>query len=126
MRRAGIDTEGMIFTKSVQLLGFADDIDIIARNLATVKETYTRLKAEAMQMGLAMNTTKTKYMRGRGSKYMRGRGSPTCLTALAVDGDELEEVDKFVYLGSLVTADNNTSKEIRKRILVVPVVYDRL
>ena len=55
MRRAGIDTKGTIFTKSVQLLGFADDIGIIARNLAMVKETYTRLKAEAMQMGLAMN-----------------------------------------------------------------------
>ena len=68
MRKAGIDTKGTIFTKSVQLLGFADDIDIIARNLTTVKKTYTRLKAEAIQMGLAMNTTKTKYMRGRGSK----------------------------------------------------------
>ena len=34
-----------------------------------------------------------------------------------MDGDELEVVDEFVYLGSLVTAENNTSKEIRKRIL---------
>ena len=68
VRRAAIDTKGTIFTKSVELLGFADDIDIIAWSLATVKETYTRLKAEAMQMRLAMNTTKTKYMRGKGSK----------------------------------------------------------
>ena len=68
VRRAGIDTKGKIFTKSVQLLGFADDIDIITRNLATVKETYTRLKAEAMQMRLTMNTMKTKYMRARGRK----------------------------------------------------------
>ena len=34
-----------------------------------------------------------------------------------MDGDELEEVDEFVFLGLLVTADNNASKEIRKRIL---------
>ena len=53
------------------------------------------------------NTAKTKYM----------RGNPSCLTPLAVDGDELEEVDEFVYFGSLVAAENNTSKEIRKRIL---------
>ena len=33
-----------------------------------------------------------------------------------MDGDELEVVDEFVYLGSLVTADNNTSKEIQRRI----------
>ena len=66
-----------------------------------------------MQMQLTMNTTKTKYMRERGSKT----GSPVCLTPLAVDENELEEVDKFVYLGSLVTAENNTRKEMRKRIL---------
>ena len=63
-----------------------------------------------MQMGLTVNMTNTKYMRGRRSKSE----NPACLTPLAVDGDELEEVDEF---GSLVTADNNTSKEIRKRIL---------
>ena len=112
VRRAGIDTRGTIFNRSVQLLGFADDIDIIARGIETVKETYTRLKAEAKKIGLSMNTSKTKYMRGRGSKEV----DPPCLRPLAVDGDELEEVDEFVYLGSLVTADNDTSKEIRRRI----------
>ena len=60
-----------------------------------------------------MNTSKTKYMRDRGSKEV----DLPCLRPLAVDGDELEEVDEFVYLGSLVTADNDTSKEIRRRIL---------
>ena len=59
-----------------------------------------------MQIGLAMNTTKTKYMQGMGSK----NENPVCLTPLAVDGDELEEVDEFVYLRSLITADNNISK----------------
>lgn len=43
-------------------------------------------------------------------------GDPPQLTPLVVDGDELEEVDRFVYLGSLVTADNSTSDEIRTRI----------
>ena len=40
-----------------------------------------------------MNTMKTKYMKGRGSK----NDYPPYLTTLAVDGDELEEVNKFVY-----------------------------
>ena len=83
------------------MLGFADDID------------YTQLKAEAKKIGLAMNTPKTKYMRGRGSKEV---DSP-CLRPLAVNGNELEKVDEFVCLGSLMTADNDTSKEIRMRIL---------
>ena len=68
VRRAGIDTSGSIFNKAVQLLAYADDIDIIARNPETVKDVYTRLKAEARRIGLAMNTTKTKYMKGRSSK----------------------------------------------------------
>ena len=58
VRRAGIDTEGTILTKSVQLFGFANDIVMIAKNLATAKETYTRLQTEAIQMALAMNTAK--------------------------------------------------------------------
>ena len=57
----------------------------------------------------AMNTMKTKYMKGRGSK----NDHLPHFTILAVDGDELEEVNEFVYLGSLVTADNDTSKEIQ-------------
>ncbi|XP_052564908.1 uncharacterized protein LOC128093134 [Culex pipiens pallens] len=98
--------------KSYQLLAFADDIDIVARNLETVTDVYTRLKVQARRVGLGMNTTKTKYMKGRGSKDV----GPPSLTPLTVDGDELEEVSEFVYLGSLVTADNDTSKEIRTRI----------
>ncbi|EDS43741.1 conserved hypothetical protein [Culex quinquefasciatus] len=68
IRRAGIETSGTIMNKSYQLLAFADDIDIVARNLETVKDVYTRLKVQARRVGLGMNTTKTKYMRGRGSK----------------------------------------------------------
>jgi len=34
-----------------------------------------------------------------------------------IDGDEFEVVEDFVYLGSLVTTDNNTSREIRRRIV---------
>ena len=68
VQRAGIDTKGTIFTKSVQLLGFADDIDIImARNLATTKETYTRLKAEAIHLHLhGLEYNENKIYEGKG------------------------------------------------------------
>ncbi|XP_055634242.1 uncharacterized protein LOC129774517 [Toxorhynchites rutilus septentrionalis] len=49
-----------------------------------------------------------------------GRGSKEKTVSLprpvTVDGDELEVVDEFVYMGSLITADNNTTKEIQRRI----------
>ncbi|XP_052859679.1 uncharacterized protein LOC128266927 [Anopheles cruzii] len=38
-------------------------------------------------------------------------------SSIGIDGDEFEVVDEFVYLGSLVTADNDTSREIRRRII---------
>lgn len=57
-----------------------------------------------------MNTTKTKYLRGRGTKDTNLKSTP-----LAVDGDELEKVDEFKYLGSLLTANNDTIKEIQTR-----------
>ncbi|XP_055633309.1 uncharacterized protein LOC129773689 [Toxorhynchites rutilus septentrionalis] len=89
IRRAGIDTSGTIFRKSVQLYGFADDIDIVTRNFETMKETYIRLKTEASRIGIGDH------------QY--------------IGGDEIEVVDVFVYLGSLVTADNDTSREIQRR-----------
>ena len=111
IRRVSIDTSGTIFRKSAQLLGYADDIDIITRNFGTMVETYIRLKVEAKRIGLAVNTSKTKYMKG-------SRDDNASLPQrIWIDGDEIEVVDEFVYLGSLVTADNDTSREIRRRIM---------
>ncbi|XP_055615317.1 uncharacterized protein LOC129761607 [Toxorhynchites rutilus septentrionalis] len=51
---------------------------------------------------------------------MVGRGSKEKTVSLprtvTVDGDELEVVDEFKYLGSLITTDNNITKEIQRRI----------
>lgn len=113
IRRAAIDTSGTIFRKSVQLLGFADDVDIIARNFETMVATYVRLKEQAKRIGLNINATKTKYMRGRGSREHQINLPPQIL----IDGDEIEVVNDFVYLGSLVTAENDTSGEVRRRIM---------
>ncbi|XP_055610109.1 uncharacterized protein LOC129757033 [Uranotaenia lowii] len=62
-----------------------------------------------------INTSKTKYMLACGSETDRTRLSSN--NKVTIDGDELEIVEDFVYLGSLVTADNDTSREIRRRII---------
>ncbi|XP_055540096.1 uncharacterized protein LOC129726901 [Wyeomyia smithii] len=52
-------------------------------------------------------------MRGRGSR----EDSVNLPPRIHISGDEIEMVDEFVYLGSLMTADNDTSREIRRRLM---------
>ncbi|XP_062706099.1 uncharacterized protein LOC134287678 [Aedes albopictus] len=113
MRRAGLNSRGTIFTKSGQFVCFADDMDIIARTFGTVAELYTRLKREAVKVGLVMNASKTKYMLVDGTEHDRIRLGSN----VTIDGDTFEVVEEIVYLGSLLTADNNVSREIRRRII---------
>lgn len=54
----------MFFRKSVQQLGLADDMSIIAPILEKMTETYIRLKIEATRFGLAINASKIKYTSG--------------------------------------------------------------
>ncbi|XP_062717045.1 uncharacterized protein LOC134292171 [Aedes albopictus] len=113
MRRAGLNSRGTIFTKSGQFVCFADDMDIIARTFGTVAELYTRLKREAAKVGLVVNASKTKYMLVGGTEHDRIRLGSN----VTIDGDTFEVVEEFVYLGSLLTADNNVSREIWRRII---------
>jgi len=67
VRNEGIQTSGTIFYKSVQLLAYADDIDIIARSQTALKEAFLSLERAAGEMGLRINEKKTKYLATRES-----------------------------------------------------------
>ena len=56
-----IDTNNTIFTKSSQLLGFADDLDIIGRSMDVVKESFLALDRKSADLGLKINDAKTEY-----------------------------------------------------------------
>jgi len=68
LRNAGIQTSGTIFYKSVQLLVYADDIDIIVNSPTALKEVFLSLERAAGEMGLRINEKKTKYLATRESK----------------------------------------------------------
>ena len=59
---ANINERGNIFYKSVQILAYADDIDIISRSLKSLQEATIALDIAAIRMGLEINQPKTKYM----------------------------------------------------------------
>jgi hypothetical protein len=57
-----INLTGNIFYKSVQILAYADDINIIGRMLKAMKEAFTNLEKAAKKMHLQINQGKAKYM----------------------------------------------------------------
>ena len=62
LRKAGVLRNRTIFYKSVQLLAYADDIDIICRTMQYVSAAFSGIERQSAKVGLAFNEGKTKYM----------------------------------------------------------------
>ena len=110
VREAGIQTRGTIFYKSVQILAFADDVDIIARSERDLIKSFRALRDAAGTMGLKINENKTKYM------IVNSKDPNKIVKHIVIDGTKFETVQSFVYLGSLVNSNNDISEEISRRI----------
>jgi hypothetical protein len=113
VRRSKVEVSGSIFTKSVQILGFADDLDIVGSNLRAVQDAYSKLEKEANRIGLFVNVDKTKLLMvcpSPRSKEMAG-------SHLVINGKKFEVVHEFPYLGALVDDKFNTGREIKRRIV---------
>ncbi|XP_055542606.1 uncharacterized protein LOC129728212 [Wyeomyia smithii] len=98
---------------------FADDVDTVGRTFEAKADQYTRLKCETEKFGLKIYSSKTKYMLVGGAERDRARLG----IVVIIDGDEFEVVDEVAYLGSMVTENNDTSREIRRRIISGSRVY---
>jgi len=121
MRRAGIQTSRTLATSCVQILGFADDLDIVSRTYNGIVDTYTSLKREAARVGLIINENKTKYMKtGRATVPQQQENK------VVIDNQTFDIVDEFVYLGALARADNDISIEIKRRIMAANRSYHGL
>ena len=109
VRAMDMDTSSTIFTKSSQLLGFADDLDLIGRNMDVVKEKFVALDNRGSDFGLKVNDTKTEYMIISPSNRHYGQ-------SVTINGHTFKVVDNFVYLGSQVNSANNIGDEIKRRV----------
>ena len=65
-----------------------------------------KMKEESEKVGLKLNIQKTKIM----------ASSP--ITSWQIDGETMEIVTDFIFLGSKITADGDSSHEIKKRLLL--------
>jgi sorting nexin-29 len=118
IRDSGIERRGIIYYKSVQVLAYAEDLDIIGRSERDVKEAFIKLNNEAQKMGLNINEEKTKYM--------EITAKPTKNKYLNVGNYRFEKVIEFKYLGTMISYDNNLDTEIYHRLLLANRCYHGL
>lgn len=115
IRDSGVTTTGNIYNRSVQILGYADDVDIVGRTIVDVKEAFINIEVNAGRMGLAVNEEKTKLLFSTTRDSRRSRLGQN----LTIDNYNIEVVEEFVYLGTLVGhANNNTSIEVKRRLVL--------
>lgn len=108
MERVGQNNCGInISGRRLNNLRFADDVDLIDENVRSLQRQFEQTKVAAEQAGLIVNAKKTKTM-VFGDKNIESR--------IQVGDETIENVEKFEYLGSLLTWDNNCSEEIKRRI----------
>ena len=61
IRAANIDTTGTIYNKALQILGYADDLDIITRDIKSLDTAVDNILGAADEIGLHLNISKIKY-----------------------------------------------------------------
>ena len=109
MRNAGLDEAQAgvrIARRSINNLRYADDNTLMAESKAELKSLLLKVKEESEKDGLKLNIQKTKIM----------ASSP--ITSWQIDGETMETMTDFSFLGSQITADGNCSHEIKRCLLL--------
>ena len=99
--QAGIKIAG----RNINNLRYADTT-LMAESEEELKSLLMKVKVESEKVGLMLNIQKTKIM----------ASSP--ITSWQIDGETVETVSDFIFLGSKITADDNCSHEIERRLLL--------
>ena len=109
MRNAGLEeAQAGIKTvrRNINNLRYADDTTLMAQSEEELKSLLMNVKQESEKVGLKLNIQKTKIM----------ASSP--ITSWEIDGETIETVSDFIFLGSKITVDGDCSHEIKRRLLL--------
>ena len=108
--QAGIKIAG----RNINKLRYADDTILMAESEEGIKSLLKKVKEESEKVGLKLNIQKTKVM-------------ASCpITSWEIDGETVETVSDFIFLGSKITADGEYSHEIKRRLLLGRKVMSKL
>jgi len=101
---------------SITNIRYADDTVLLADNTHDLQELITSLQQESEKRGLFINKKKTKIM-------VMSKKSEVPKSKIFLNGEILEQTDHFDYLGSIVTSDCRSEKEIRRRIVLAKKAF---
>ena len=104
MRNAGLkeaQARIRIAGRNINNLRYADDTTLMAESEEELKSLLMKMKEESEKVGLKLNIQKTKIM------------SSGPITSRQVNGETVETVSDFIFLGSKITADGDCSHEIK-------------
>ena len=98
-------------------LDFADDVVLIAPTQPALKNLTTALEQQAANAGLRINVQKSKIVRV---------GYARTTAPMSINGQRVEEVSEFTYLGSVIAADGDTTRDVTCRIGKATATFQRL
>ena len=108
MQNAGLDEAQArikIARRNINNLSYADNITLMAESKEELKNLLMKVKEESEKAGLILNVQKTKIM----------AFGP--ITSWQIEGETMETVADFIFLGSKVTVDSDCSREIKRHLL---------
>ena len=94
--QAGIKISG----RNINNLRYADDTTLMAESEEELKSLSMKVKEESEKVGWKLNIQKTKIM------------ASDSITSWEIDGETVDTVSDFIFLGSKITADGDCSHEI--------------
>ena len=109
MRNAGLDEAQAgikIAGRNINNLRYADDTTLMTESEEELNSLLMKVKEESEKVGLKFNIQKTKIT----------ASGP--ITSREIDGEIMETVADFIFLGSKITADGDCSHEITRRLLL--------
>ena len=109
MRNAGLEeaqAKIKIARRNIKNLRYADDTTLMAESEEELKSLLMKLKVESEKVGLKLNIQKMKIM----------ASGP--ITSWEIDGETMETVADFIFLGSKITTGGDCSHEIKRRLLL--------
>ena len=109
MRNAGLNEAQAgikIARRNINNLRYADDTILMAESEEELKSLLMKVKEESGKAGLKFNIQKMKIM------------APGPIPSRQIDGETMETVTDFIFLGSQITADGDCSHEIKRCLLL--------